>query len=595
MVVRAGKCIYLIDGITRFSKLAVLLLLFTATAGNAQPVLKTRVSQRSVEKGQTFQVQYSVNAHRNAVSFIPPVYPAFSLVDQYIAPHPSPAGQTEYVCILIPLQSGRLEIPGASVRISGKRYTFPGAEIEVTSGRSADLPEVADQSFLQPGESIAQKIQQNLYLSARLSKTVCYVGEPIQAEYAAYSRLNAESQVQRRPAFTGFSVLDMVADYAQPPGVEAVKGIPFYKHIIRKVQLFPLQAGSYAMDNAEVESVVHFRKPADRNMPIQELKRLLDPRSVGPVTTVPYRHRVLLRSPEMQVTVLPLPENGQPASFSGAVGNFTITSVMDTGKENRLAVTISGWGNFPLITAPEIRMPAGLQAVPAGTAEQVSAELFPLNGSKTFYWDLIYAAAASYTIPPISFSYFDPANKRYQSIQTMPLTVTISPAALPVNTLPGETEAPADTTALRYIGFGLVIALVLIVLLVQLFRRKSPALKHTPSAPVTPMPEQPLSLLLEFQHTARVAGAPQFFLHARNLLIEAAADIADQGKQVDNEALAVALKQSGLPDEVYTSWKTLLSECEWALFTPGYALPDQQQFYTRVAACYVQLRQWQSR
>ena len=595
MVVHAGKCIYLIDGITRFSKLALMLLLFITAAGYAQPVLKTRVSQLTVEMGQTFQVQYSVNAHRNTVTFLPPVYPAFSLVDQYLAPEPSPAGHTEYVCILTPLQSGRQVIPGASVRINGKRYRFPEAEIEVAVGRTTDQPEVADQSFLQPGESIAGKIQQNLYLSARLSKTVCYVGEPLQAEYAAYSRLNAESQVQRRPAFTGFSVLDMVTDYAQPPGVEAVKGVPFYKHIIRKVQLFPLQAGSYALDNAEVESVVHFRKPADRNMPIQELKRLLDPRSVGPVTTVPYRHRVLLRSPEMQVTVMPLPEAGQPPSFSGAVGNFSITSVMDTGKENRLAVTISGWGNFPLITAPELSMPAGVQAVPAGTSEQLSTDQFPLNGSKTFYWDLIYTDAASYTVPPVSFSFFDPAKKRYQEVLSSPLTVTNKPAALPLRELPGRTEANTDTTALRYIGYGLVISVVLIWLFIQLFRRKSSEPKHTLPQPVIPEPEQQVSLLQEFELKSRVADAPQFFLYARNLLIEAAAGITNRSQQPDKEVLSAALKKSGLPDEVYASWKTLLSECEWALFTPGYALPDQQQFYARVADCYERMRQWHSR
>src|SRR4051812_4023844 len=112
--------------------------------------------------------------------------------------------------------------------------------------------EVEDQSEIHPGETIDEKLKKNFFLLAEVNKTTCYVGENLMATFKAYSRLNANSRVVKRPSLTGFSVLEMVDAYNNEPSVEKWKGKPYFAHLIRKVQLFPLQAGTYQLDPAEI-------------------------------------------------------------------------------------------------------------------------------------------------------------------------------------------------------------------------------------------------------------------------------------------------------------------------------------------------------
>jgi hypothetical protein len=60
---------------------------------------------------------------------------------------------------------------------------------------------VEDNSELDPGENADEKIRKNFFLKAEVSKTECYVGEPLMAVFKAYSRLDANSQVLKK-AFT---------------------------------------------------------------------------------------------------------------------------------------------------------------------------------------------------------------------------------------------------------------------------------------------------------------------------------------------------------------------------------------------------------
>src|SRR5690606_37413114 len=94
-----------------------------------------------------------------------------------------------------------------------------------------------------------------------------------------------------------------------------------YVHLIRKVQLFPIQAGAYTLDEAEVESLVQFVDMHDKsgfrlNQPLK------GNRSRGHAYV---QKRMSFLSPELTVNVKPLPEQNQPPGFQGAVGRFSLT------------------------------------------------------------------------------------------------------------------------------------------------------------------------------------------------------------------------------------------------------------------------------
>ena len=114
--------------------------------------------------------------------------------------------------------------------------------------------------LVRPGENVEDKIRKNFFIKVDVSKTDCYLGEPIVATYKLYARLRSDSRVTRHPSLNGFSVYDMIDPTDDRVSVEKVNGKNFSVHIIRKTQLIPLQAGDVTLDPVELDNNIYFIK-----------------------------------------------------------------------------------------------------------------------------------------------------------------------------------------------------------------------------------------------------------------------------------------------------------------------------------------------
>ena len=287
---------------------------------------------------------------------------------------------------------------------------------------------VEDNSELGPGENADEKIRKNFFLRAEVSKTDCYVGEPLMAVFKAYSRLDANSQVLKRPSLSGFSVIEMVDAYNNHPDIERYNGQNYFVHLIRKVQLFPLQAGSFTIEPAEVESIIHLRRSAGRKS-IKNIRDLFRKRD----NNTSLDRQMVFQSPSLNIHVNPLPEKNQPEDYAGAVGSFVIYLQMnDTSIEARepaiVKLIIRGTGNFPLVTEPHVSWPTSAEISGPTVAEQVNKYEYPLSGVKTYQFTIEHRDTGIFTIPPVKFSYFDPGSKSYKTAQSKELLYTVAPA-----------------------------------------------------------------------------------------------------------------------------------------------------------------------
>lgn len=334
---------------------------------------------------------------------------------------------------------------------------------------------VEDKSEVKPGENIDEKIRQNFFLRSEVSKSTCYTGECIMATFKAYSRIDANSQVLKRPSLSGFSVIEMVDAYNNQPEIEKYNGSYFYVHLIRKVQLFPLQAGDFVIEPAEVESVIRLRSAEESRSGIR-LRDLFRRNRRNSAL----QRQMVFRSPELTVHVKPLPEKDQPADFSGAVGNFTVQLVMDDTavvqhEQASVKLKIRGTGNFPLITDPDIMWPAGVHVSEPTVAEEVNKFEFPLYGEKIFDFSLDNSMVGTFTIPPVSFSYFDPALSAYKTVQSLPVTYTVTADDGGKRSLPETFTQKKPETPLHLYYFGIVAAVIIGVIIFILV--KSPGKK----------------------------------------------------------------------------------------------------------------------
>ncbi len=172
------------------------------------------------------------------------------------------------------------------------------------------------------------------------------------------------------------------------------------------------------------------------------------------------RRPVVSVSPEVVFKVLPLPADEQPANFTGAIGDFDLAVSakpveVEIGEPMTLTVEISGIGNFDRVEAPVFPdSPDWKTYSPSATFLELGSSY---NGIKTFEQAIVARNGTITNIPPLSFSYFDPGQKKYvtKTSQAVPIhlqqpaTVTSNtPAVQPVVQPQPVAEAAAAAAAI---------------------------------------------------------------------------------------------------------------------------------------------------
>lgn len=354
--------------------------------------------------------------------------------------------------ILQPQKTGKISLGEASVSVQGKIYKTGTVSVQVLSGSGqpqpqASLPQILQSPFggsdpfavpeapksdfkdyiLEPNEDIAEKVQKNMQLKLEVNKTSCYVGESILATYVLYSRLRSESRLVKNPAFNGFSVIDIPVQ-EQSLGQGTIDGRKFNKYEIRKAQLYPLMAGNIEFDKATLENNIKFIK-ADAIRQNGGSIDWFDGLFMQPDAVI--MQTVKLSSKPLSITVKPLPQEGKPASFKGAVGDFRVDAMLQkdhfsTDEMGEITVTVSGEGNLQLVTAPEIKWGKNIEGFDAELTDNVNEQTVPVSGSKSFTFKFNVLQPGAYTLPGIEFSYFDPVNAIYKTANTQPIHFTVA-------------------------------------------------------------------------------------------------------------------------------------------------------------------------
>lgn len=127
-------------------------------------------------------------------------------------------------------------------------------------------------------------------------------------------------------------------------------------------------------------------------------------------------------SPSAHLTIMPLPATGRPASFSGAVGSFTMHSVAHpasaaVGDPLTVTTVIRGTGSLAAASCPALSGP-GLRSHPV-KASRTDAML---------RCEQVIIPVHPGPLPALEWSYFTPQNGVYRRIHaTLPVTVSAAP------------------------------------------------------------------------------------------------------------------------------------------------------------------------
>ncbi|WP_290794463.1 BatD family protein [Flavihumibacter sp. UBA7668] len=500
--------------------------------------------------------------------------------------------------ILRPNRKGTLTIQGATALINGKKIksnqlridvgdakSKPANPYPIDPGVSAYRRQIQEDYILQPDESPQEKIKKGLLVVLDLDKTTAYVGEPIVSTYKLLTRLRSDSRISKRPSMNGFSVYDMIEPDGEGPTIEERDGKEFQAHIIRKTQLFPLQEGSFELEPVELENNVRFLRTDQTagSSNRSSLQRLMDD-LMGDQTGSWEEHKITLASQPKTITILPLPE-GAPASFSGAVGRFTINgkssvASVAAGETFTYTLEIEGSGNLPLINAPSWTLPSMFTVYDPTITEELNKAVSPMEGKKIITYTISPTEEGRFTIPGISFSYFDPQKKSYHSLFTDSITLTVTPALnrkQETTAKPIATKPVLNKETLLIIGVGFLVFASMIWLI--LARKKSSKTNRVIPEPTTvtvrPEPEKTVDYLAPARHAFENNDTASMYKKLEEGIWQLLGQKLNlTASNWQKETVLPLLEKRGLSMEDRQILSSIWKRCEWALYAPSLTSGD---------------------
>jgi len=143
---------------------------------------------------------------------------------------------------------------------------------------------------------------------------------------------------------------------------------------------------------------------------------------------------VTLDTKPLTITVRPLPDENKPSNYNGAVGSFSVEASLANKNvaaqdEATLHIVVKGKGNLPVINAPVVDWPAGIEAFDPTAKEDVNKTVVPMSGTKSFDYVFTAKTPGHYTIPAVNFSWFDPSSQTYKTAGSEPLDLQVAPLA----------------------------------------------------------------------------------------------------------------------------------------------------------------------
>ncbi|WP_298063770.1 BatD family protein [uncultured Rikenella sp.] len=318
--------------------------------------------------------------------------------------------------------AGKITVPPATLVFGGKTYSTKATVIECVSGHvpqgqgggSSQQPgaETLDKSALAAGD---------ILLRMEVNKTEAYKGEPIVASLKIYTQVNiAGFENIKYPALNGFWAQEMDVS-GQGDSRATIGGKVYHSQILRQWLLYPQRSGTLEIEQAQFTAIAQLVTQTPSTGSPYDLFFGGAPQ----VRNVSAK----LASPAVKIRVRELPQP-QPAGFTGAVGQFDLTGMVSgdrfaANSAGAVTLKLSGTGNFPLVEAPQIALPAAFEQFDTKTSEKLASTARGTTGEKSYEFPFIARAEGDYVIPGVQFSYFDPSTGQYHTLNTPEFPIEI--------------------------------------------------------------------------------------------------------------------------------------------------------------------------
>lgn len=392
----------------------VLGCLFPQAAAYAQDketvTFEVNLSKDRLGINERLRVDFTMN--RDGDNFSPPNFEGFRVI---MGPSQSISSSwingvrsysKTYSYTLAPTARGTFTIAQASIMIDGQTYKSLPKEVEVTA--AVDKP--SDEM------TVDDLADQSLHLVAEVSKTNPYLNEAISVVYKLYvspSITVSNFRPLDNPTYNNFWSQDMpVTRYDVQNGT--FEGKSYRYVVLKRVVLYPQKDGELEIEPLSLDVTV--------DVPTNKRDFF-----GGRVYT---QTNKTVSAGRRTINVKPLPAEGKPLNFSGAVGDFEFSvkatkTELNASESLQAIVEVRGKGNLKLFQLPEPSLPGSLEVYDPEFKENVRTALSGMQGVVSNSYTIIPSFRGKYPIPQVSFSYFDPEKERYHTITSDEIMINV--------------------------------------------------------------------------------------------------------------------------------------------------------------------------
>lgn len=441
------------------------------------------------------------------------------------------------------------------------------------------------------GPKFIGKGNEKLFLRASVSKTSAFEQEALVYTvklYSSYAPIKFIGATEA-PKFDGF-VVEESDEVSKSLSYETYNGHEYATAVIARYIIFPQMTGkltikgnTYTVSTDEQE---YYDDPYFRMLTVRRPIQL----NVTPNDLV------------IDVKALPTP---QPPGFSGAVGQFSISSTLleQTFKTNQAAsiiYNVKGSGNLKYLQLPDLNNLYPKQIEVFTPTTQINAEPHgaTVSGNVKFDYSFTPLETGRYDIPDVTLVYFDPTTGTYEKSVAKGYTVevdkgTLSEKSQTKNRLKfSEDLMKVESLHHSYVPYiyrftfwlWLILPSVALVVIVFVYRRQ---LKSAADIVGTRMRKAGKVAARRLKKAAACMKAGNRDSFYDEMLVAlwgyVSAKLNIPTSELNRQNVAQRLTEAGAPEEAVNELVAVIDNCEFAKYAPGSGADELKTVYQRGA------------
>ncbi|MCQ0110868.1 BatD family protein [Zhouia amylolytica] len=568
----------------------IYIFLIITTLGYAQDevTFEAKVSKEQLGLNERLRIDFEMN--KDGDNFVPPNFenfrvlmgPSQSVSQSWI--NGKRSFSKTYSYILAPKKKGTFTIKQAVIEIDSQTYKTVPITIQVTAAvDNPNAPKGAD--------DIADE---NLHLVAEISNPNPYLNEAVSILYKLYVSPKISVSDFRpidNPTYNNFWSQNMeIKRWKVENGT--YKGKAYRYVILKKVVVYPQKTGALEIEPLTLDVTVDV--PTNKQ-------------DIFGGRVYKQAHKTIAAG-SRTIRVKPLPDNGKPEGFTGAVGSFDFNVVpsktdLKAGESLEAKIEVSGKGNLKLFDLPKLKLPSSVEVYEPEFKSNVSTNISGMQGKITDDYTVVPQYKGKFQIPTISFSYFDPKLERYKTL-TSPehiinvyegptsdddaITENNQPEKQVVNSLdssfkflkltpnlqPIENQTFFGSKAFYILFFGPLLLIPLFIIIGKKKKALEADIEGTKRRKANKLAKKYLS------EAKKNLGDKESFYEAmeRALHNYLKAQLKIETSDFSKEKITDLLRTNKVDETVITSFISILNSCELARYTPTSVVTMQQDY-----------------